>query len=194
MRAARSGCPMHDEHWPAGAYAAEFSDEPTFVAAVVALRKRGYGRIVTYTPYPIAALETDTGAGESPLPKLAFAAALTGGAVGYWIQWYTNAVSYPLNIGGRPAHAVPAFFIPTFEGLVLCAALATFLGAFALLRLPRPWHPMFEVEGFERASIDRFWVAVDATDPQSTIEQVPPSFQALGALRIEHVGVESESR
>lgn len=182
---------MRDTRWPHGAYAAEFDDEESFTLAVKTLRQHGYSKIAAYSPYPVPDVEEPAGrSGSGPralLPRIVFFAGLAGGAFGYWIQWFANAVSYPLNIGGRPAHATPAFFIPTFEATVLCASLAAFLGLFAILRLPRPWHPIFEVDGFERASIDRFWVAVDADDQRSDEAFTPGSLEQLHALRIVRV-------
>jgi hypothetical protein len=118
------------------------------------------------------------------LPVIVFVAGLLGGIASYAIQWYANAYAYPLNIGGRPAHAVPAFLIPTFEGTVLCAALAAFIGFFVIARLPRPWHPVFEIDGFERATIDRYWLAVDAADRRSAPDLTIRELGELSPLRI----------
>ncbi|HVX42113.1 MAG TPA: DUF3341 domain-containing protein [Gemmatimonadaceae bacterium] len=179
---------MRDAKWPAGAYAAEFADERTFAGALAILRERGYSRIETYSPYPVDRTFAAIPEPPSLLPPAVLFAGLGGGAIAYWIQWYTNAVSYPLDIGGRPTHAVPAFFIPTFEGTVLAAACMAFFGLFLLLRLPRPWHPMFEVDGFERAMIDRYWIAIDASDHRADRELTPRELAGLAPLRVERVG------
>jgi hypothetical protein len=178
---------MRDAHWPEGAYLAEFDDEEPFVAAVSALHLRGYTKLEAYSPYPIPRVDAALSSPRSRLPFIVFVGGAAGGALGYWIQWFANVVSYPLNIGGRPAHATPAFFIPTFETTVLGAALAAFVGLFALLRLPRPWHPVFEVDGFERASIDRFWIAVDARDDSADRARTPDLFEILHARRVVHI-------
>jgi len=178
---------VRDARWPEGAFAAEFGDERHFTGALAILREQGYSKIETYTPYPTPQVDAALRARPSVLPAIVFAAGVAGALIGYWIQWYTNAVSYPLNIGGRPAHAAPAFFIPSFEATVLCAALAAFVGLFALLRLPRPWHPMFEVDGFERASIDRFWIAIDVTDRRGDPRMIPRALAAVDPLRVVEV-------
>lgn len=175
---------MRDAHWPEGAYLAEFDDEEPFVAAVSALHDHGYVKLEAYSPYPIPRVEAALSSHRSPLPLIVFVGGAVGGALGYWIQWFANVVSYPLNIGGRPAHATPAFFIPTFETTVLGAALAAFIGLFALLRLPRPWHPVFEVDEFGRTSIDRFWIAVDARDHSADQTLTPRAFEILHARRV----------
>jgi hypothetical protein len=118
------------------------------------------------------------------LPWVVFAAGVAGALAGYDIQWFANAVSYPLNIGGRPAHATPAFMIPTFEATVLSASLAAFIGLLWSLRLPRPWHPMFEADDFESTSVDRFWIAIDATDDQADRTRTPMELESLDAIRV----------
>jgi hypothetical protein len=175
---------MRDAHWPSGAIAAEFDDEETLTGAVRALDRAGYAKVETYSPYPVLEVEASLFERPSRLPYVVFLAGLAGAALGYWIQWYANAVSYPLNIGGRPAHATPAFIIPTFEATVLCASLAAFFGLFWLLRLPRPWHPMFEADGFERASIDQFWLAIDMTDERLDARRTAADLASLGASRV----------
>ncbi|MGH7615909.1 MAG: DUF3341 domain-containing protein [Gemmatimonadaceae bacterium] len=178
---------MRDVRWPNGAYVAEFTDEHEFVAALEALRNDGCEKIESYTPYPLDRVDELLPEPPSALPYVALLAGLAGGAFAYWIQWFANAVSYPLNIGGRPAHATPAFFIPTFEGTVLCASLAAFVGLLVVLRFPRPWHPVFEVDGFERAAIDRYWIAIDASDHRAEHDRTLRFLEHFGASRVVHV-------
>lgn len=178
---------MRDSYWPSGAIAAEFEDESAFLGALQALRQHGYERLETYSPYPVDAVERLVPSRRPRLPRIVFGGGLAGAIIGYWIQWYTNAVSYPLNLGGRPAHATPAFMIPTFEATVLCASLAAFIGLLWSLGLPRPWHPMFEADGFDRASNDRFWIAIDAMDAVADRVRTPSELAGLGAVRVAHV-------
>jgi hypothetical protein len=172
---------MHDAAWSAGAYAAEFSSVEDLTAAVQSMSRKGYTRLETYSPVPMIHGIHEP---RSRLPVVVFLAGLLGGVASYSIHRYANAYAYPLNIGGRPAHAVPAFLIPTFEGTVLCAALAVFIGFFVIARLPRPWHPVFEIDGFERATIDRYWLAVDAADRRSAPELTIHELGELSPLRI----------
>ena len=175
---------MPDDRWRDGALAAEFDDENAILAAAKTLHARGYDAVEAYTPYPVPELDRIFPASRSWLPEIVFVSGVTGAILGYGIQWFANVVSYPLNIGGRPVHSVPAFFIPTFEATVLCAALGAFLGLFAVLRLPQPWHPVFEVDGFERATIDRFWLAIGTTDTRASPAETMQELRALNPRRV----------
>jgi len=52
------------------------------------------------------------------------------------------------------------------------------------LRLPSLWHPVFEVDGFERASADRFWVQVGRDDPLFERQRTTADLASLGAIRV----------
>lgn len=163
---------------------AEFAHSAPMVGAARQLYADGCRRVVTFTPYPIRGLAPSLGLGRTRLPLITLLAGLAGAAFAYWLQWYVNAVDYPLDVGGRPAHAAPAFVLITFETTVLFAAGAGFLSLFVLLGLPRLWHPVSEIEGFERATVDRFWVGVPDNDPGFDERRVRDTLEAAGPLRI----------
>lgn len=171
----------HDLSWTAGAYAAEFASADDVTRALRVLMDKGYMRVETYSPVPPV---NDGRRSKTRLPVIVFVFGVLGGLVSYAIQWYANAYAYPLDIGGRPAHAIPAFLIPTFEGTVLSAALAAFVGFFWIARLPKYWHPMFELHEFSRATVDRYWLAIDATDRRSGPDVTVHELRALAPLRI----------
>ena len=171
----------------------EFATPEAMVAALVGLRDRGYQRLDAFSPYPVHGAEEAAGMERSPLGWIVFPFALGGAATAYLLQWYCNAFDYPLNVGGRPPHSAPAFIPITFEMGVLTASVVGLIAYFVLTGLPELWSPVFEIEGFERASIDRFWVGVDVRDPRFEGAEVEQALAELGALRIGRAGVRRAS-
>lgn len=161
----------------------EFETPEAMVAALVGLRRRGYRRLDAFSPYPVHGAEEAAGMRRSPLPWIVFPFALAGAVATYLIQWYTSAYDYPLNVGGRPPHSAPVFLPIVFEMGVLTAAVVGMVAYLALTGLPELWSPVFEVPGFERASIDRFWVGVDVRDSRFDRGAVERDLASLGALR-----------
>lgn len=145
---------------------AEFTDEPSLVAAIHAIRSEGYTRFEAYTPYPSEDVNEAIGYHGSKLPLLIFLGGLFGAVVGYGLQYYCSVIQYPLNIGGRPLHSWPAFIPVTFECTILGAALAAIFGMLALNGLPMPYHPLFHVARFSRASGDLHFLCLQARDPK----------------------------
>jgi hypothetical protein len=170
---------------------AEFDSPEDMSRALGALRDAGYRELETYTPFDMPRTTPSLGLRRPLLPWIIFLGGLGGGIVSYWIQWFANAWSYPLNVGGRPVNSVPAFIPATFEGTVLAAALVSFFGLFISLRLPALRHPVFEIEGFERATVDRFWIEVGGVQSDLDARELRRIAGEAGALRVVPLGLES---
>jgi Protein of unknown function (DUF3341) len=167
---------------------AEFDTATDMVNAVSRLQEKGYRNMETYSPFPVPGIERRLQLKRSRIPAFVFLGGLLGALLGYAIQWYANVWHYPQNIGGRPVHSVPAFIPVAFESAVLGAGLTAFAALLITLRLPQLWHPVFEVDGFERASVDRFWIAIDADDPQFGAARSTRELEELSPLRVVPVG------
>jgi hypothetical protein len=167
-----------------GGLVAELESADALEAAVRALHALGYRAVETFAPLDLPATEASRGAGRSRLGPYVFGGGVVGAVLGYGIQWYADVRAFPVAVGGRPLHPVPAFIPATFEAMVLCAALTAFIGVLVTLRLPSLWHPVFEVDGFERASADRYWVQVGGDDPLFERERTMADLASLGAVRV----------
>jgi hypothetical protein len=161
---------------------AEFADASLALAAARELHARGMTVRELHAPYAVPGADEVL---DLPRPRaipraVAIGAAL-GAATAYAIQWFASTGRHALNVGGRPLDAVPAFVPVTFEIGVLFGALAAFGALVAAARLGRLWQPIFEVPGFERASIDRAWLVMDAAGDG---EHERAALGAAGALAV----------
>jgi hypothetical protein len=157
-------------------------------SAAAQLQRLGFRSFEAYTPYPVEGSGRIVHPGPRPfLPILMFVGAIVGAAGGYWIQYWDEAVNYPLNVGGRPHNSWPAFTVGTFEFMLLLAVFFGFVGFLAASGLPRLYHPLFEAKAFQRASRDRFVICIEANDPAFDTDAVHEIFARLGAERIEEV-------
>ena len=145
---------------------AEFETPTALVSATERARLAGYREMDAYSPIPIEELNDALGLRRTRLPILVFAGGVLGGLAGYGLEYWSQVIAYPLNIGGRPFHSWPHFIPVTFETTVLGAALSAFVGMWVLNKLPMPYHPVFNVPAFARASRDRFFLCIETSDPK----------------------------
>jgi hypothetical protein len=79
-------------------------------------------------------------------------------------------------------------FVPiAWELLVLTTALSGLIGLLALCGLPMPYHPVFNVPEFVRASRDRFFLVVESVDPQFDVVRTREFLTTLNPLTISEV-------
>ena len=166
---------------------AEFDNPTDAVAAAKRVYEEGYRRIDAFSPYPVEELSEAIGVHKTYMSHIVLAGGILGGSLGYLMQYYLLAISYPINVGGKPFHSWPAFIPITFECTVLGAALFAVFGMFALNGLPEPYHPVFNVPDFGLASRDRFFVLVESTDPKFDREQTAALLRSLGPREVSDV-------
>src|SRR4051794_16072966 len=143
---------------------AEFETPQQVLEATRRAREAGYVDMDAFTPYAVEGLAAELGLPRTRVPFVVLTAGLVGAAVGFFMQYYSMAIDYPLNVGGRPVNSWPVFVPIAFEVMVLVAGFAALLGMLFLNGLPRPHHSVFSVQRFERASQVRFFLCIEATD------------------------------
>jgi hypothetical protein len=163
---------------------AEFGDPEGLLRAVNACRDAGYRDLEAYAPYAIEGLADALGRRRKVIPALGLlGGAMVAGTV-YWLQWYSAVIDYPINSGGRPLDSWPAFVPPSADLGVLGSAVAMLAGLLVLCGLPRLHHPLFDVPGFERATLDRCFLVVRATDPRFDADRVAALLQQRDAITV----------
>jgi hypothetical protein len=143
---------------------AEYDNPTALVEAATKARLAGYRQMDAYSPIPIHEIDEALGLKRTRLPLLVLIGGICGGLGGFALQSWASAVAYPMNVGGRPLISWPQFIPVTFETTVLGAALTCFFGMWALNKLPQPYHPVFNVDAFSRASTDRFFLVIETRD------------------------------
>ena len=165
---------------------AEFATHEELLRAAEKAYEHGFRKMDGYAPFPVEGLAEALGK-KTRLPLLVLLGGIIGGVGAYFMQWDANVISYPINIGGRPLHSWPAFIPITFELTVLGASLTAFFFSLGLNGLPKPYHPVFNVPGFERASQDRFFLCIEARDSGFELKETRQFLQGLGPIRVAEV-------
>jgi Protein of unknown function (DUF3341) len=176
----------HAKH-PMYGLMAEFHTAEELIEAAHKVHDAGFNRVDAFTPYPIEEVSHALGLHRSKLPLIVLGGGITGGLSGYMLQYWSQVLEYPMNIGGRPFHSWPAFIVPTFEMTILFAALSAVLGMFALNGLPEPYHPVFNVPRFAMASRDRYFLVIEAADPKFNTEATRKFLLDLHASEVSEV-------
>ena len=145
---------------------AEYETPDAILTASRKAFQAGYRQMDAYSPYPVEGLSQALGHSHTRIPSIVLVGAFVGAMVGFFMQYYTMAVDYPFNAGGRPYNSWPAFVPVMFESMVLVASFAAVFGLLFLNGLPHLHHPVMSVERFTRASQDRFFLCIEATDPK----------------------------
>ncbi len=166
---------------------AEFADAESLVEAARTVRGAGIRRFDSHSPFPVHGIDGAMGIRPTVLPWLVMGAGAAGAIVALVMQWWTNAVNYPLNISGKPLFSLPANIPVTFELIILFSAVAAFLGVLALSGLPRFHDPLGQSARFRRATADRFFISVDARDAAFDATRLQDLLAEAGATSVETV-------
>jgi hypothetical protein len=148
---------------------AEFETPQTLLDAAHAVRKAGYTKTDAFSPMPIHGLAEALGFEESIIPKVVLTGGIMGMIGGYALEYWTQVIAYPLNIGGRPLHSWVAYIPPAYETTILLAALSCFGSLLFLCGFPRPYHPVFNAPRFSMATSDRFFLVIKEKDPKFSL-------------------------
>jgi hypothetical protein len=145
---------------------AEFEDANALTEAATRTYAAGYRKMDAYSPFPIEPVWEAMGMHERPVSFFVLCGGIAGMIGGFGLCYWVSTIAYPLNVGGRPFNSWPSFIPVTFELTVLIASFAAVISMLALNGLPMPYHPVFNVPSFLRASQDRFFLSIEAADPK----------------------------
>lgn len=166
---------------------AEFETGEKLRLAAVRARDEGFRHMDAYAPLPVEGLAEAVALRKTTVEKLVFAAGVLGGTGGFMLCWWMTVIAYPHNVAGRPLNSWPAYIPITFESMVLIACLTAVISMLMLNGLPQPYHPVFNVPEFERASRDRFFLCIEAADPRFDLEKTREFLEGLNPLGVTEV-------
>ena len=166
---------------------AEFDSAEHLLDATRRAFQHGYRAIDAYSPFPVQELAEALGSRHTIVPWITLSGGILGALTGYGLQFWVHVLELPLNVGGRPLNSWPMFIPVTFELAVLGAGLFTLAGLLILCRLPQPYHPVFNVPTFARASRDRFFLCIEARDVLFDARETRAFLESLGAREVADV-------
>ena len=167
---------------------ARFEDPEQLLEAANRAYAAGYRNMDAYSPMPVEGLAEAIGFKRNFVSLVVLMGGLAGCVGGFTLLWWIATIAYPHNVGGRPFVSWPMFIPITFECTILLAALSSALGMLAMNKLPQPYHPVFNVESFsQRASIDRFFLCIEANDPKFDLAETRAFLEGLDPEEVAEV-------
>jgi hypothetical protein len=166
---------------------AQYENPHAVYKACEAVRDAGYKEWDACTPFPVHGLDKAMGLQPSKLPWIVLSVGLAGSSFALFFESWAMGWAYPMIVGGKPLFSLPAFVPVWYELTVLSSCVTAFLANWILNGLPRPHHPAFASKAFERATDDKFFIMVEASDPKFDLEKTKALLQSKGATLVEEL-------
>ena len=163
---------------------AEFVTPEALIHAAERAYAEGYRRMDAYAPMPVDGLAEAIGYEKNYVALCVLIGGICGAIGGFaFLEWIAG-VAYAHNVGGRPYNSWPSYIPITFECMILLAALTSMISMFAFNKLPQPYHPVFNVASFSRASKDRFFLCIESSDPKFRMDDTLDFLRELGGSEV----------
>jgi len=162
----------------------EFDTPEELIAACERAYAEGFRKMDAYAPLPVEGLAEAIGYKRNKVAFCVLIGGICGVIGGFSLLEWISVIAYPHNVGGRPLNSWPAFIPITFECMILLSALTAMVSMFAMNGLPKPYHPVFNVPAFERASIDKFFLCIESADPKFRPDDTLAFLRGLGGKEV----------
>lgn len=166
-----------------GGVAGIWLDDHELVKAAVKVRERGYQKWDAITPFPVHGLEQAMGVPRSWIPYVTFGAGLFGCLTGLGLTFWTSAVDWAINVGGKPFFSGPAFIPITFELTILFAALFSVGALIAACGLPKIDPPIIDKD----LTSHKFAIFIPENDVGYDRGGVEQLLKSLGAAEVRYI-------
>src|SRR5437763_7316668 len=157
-----------------------FDDEAVLFPAVKQVRRAGYKIHDVYTPMPIHGLDAAMGLRETSLHTAGFIYGISGTCTALGFFSWALAYDWPLNFGGKPFFALPAWIPIIFELTVLFSAVGMVLTFCYLCQMA----PFVRKHHFNlRSTDDQFTMAIECTD-RTNVADLQEFLKSTGAFDV----------
>jgi hypothetical protein len=170
---------------------AEFPDANSFAEAAQRAQNARYELVDAFSPFPVEGVIGLFDNKKSRIRVAMFVSGIAMAILAYAVEYYSAVIDYPYNSGGRPFDAWPAFMLVPFAIGILLSAISGFAIFLTETGLPRLHHPLFAIEGFERASQDCFMLALARPTPDDNASQAIAFLRDAGAIAVREVDTEN---
>jgi hypothetical protein len=172
---------------------AEYETTAGAIHAAETLRDAGYKDFESHSPFPIHGMDAAMGLKDSRLGWIVLICGLTGVSCAWLLMYWTNAVDYPLVIGGKPAGALPSMVPIMFELTVLFSSFGAVFGMFGMNKLPQHHNVLFYSDRFAAFSNNKFFISVAAEDPKFDVERTRTLLEKTRPEGIELIETDEEA-
>jgi len=160
-----------------------WDDDHECVTAAHKVREAGFKKFDAITPFPVHGMEEAVGIKRSWIPWVTFIMGLAGFCSGLALEFWTSAVDWALNIGGKPFFSGPAFVPVMFELTILFAALSSVVALFAACRLPKVDPPIIDPD----LTSHKFAIFIPETDVGYDAGRVEKLLRQTGAKEVRRI-------
>ena len=160
-----------------------FEDPDSLKDAASKVHRMQIKKFDAYTPFAIHGLEKAMGLKRSWIPWATLFLGLVGWCLGFYFQVWTMAIDWPVNVGGKPYIAWPAYIPITFESMVLIGGVSTVLILFAVCKLPNWFRPVLD----KQLTNDRFGLFISEDDPNFSVTVLNRILKESGAEEIKEI-------
>ena len=157
-----------------------FNQESVLFPAVKKVRTAGYKIHDVYTPYAVHGLDHAMGLRDTSIHTAGFIYGITGTATALSaISWILTS-DWPLNLGGKPHFALPAWIPIIFEFTVLMASVGMVLTFCYLCQMA----PFIKKHHFHLRATDDLFVMVIECTSKTNAEDLKSFLSNAGAVEV----------
>ena len=175
----------------------DFKGPKEIFHAAETFRDAGFKKFEVYTPFPVHGMDDAMGLKASIIPWIILSCGILGMTIGICLSTWSSSETwlfgieggYKMIISGKPDgfEGIVEFIPVIFETTILLSAFGAVFGMIALNGLPKLYHPLFKHDAFLKATDDRFFLSVEASDPLYNESKIKELFQKAGGENVTQI-------